>query len=65
MANTSILNIIIGKFCHKKKPCPIILFKIDKSSKVDFYHTILPSGLIIYLWVKRDGESSFDTKEIA
>ena len=41
MASTSIFDIIVDKYCYKKKPYPIILLKIDKSSKVDFYYTIL------------------------
>ena len=49
MASASILGIIIGKFCHKKKLYLVILFEIDKSLKVDFYYTILLFGLIIYL----------------
>ena len=49
VANIGILSIIISKFCYKKKLCLIILFKFDKSLKVDFYHTILSLSLAIYL----------------
>ena len=52
LANASILGIIVGKFRHEKKLCPIILFKVNKSLKVDFYCIILPLNLAVYLWVK-------------
>ena len=49
VADASIFGIIIGKFRHKKKPCPIILIEIDKGLKIDFYHTNLLFGLTICL----------------
>ena len=64
MANASILGIVIGKLCHGKKPCPIILFKVDKDSEVSFYLTILPFGLTFRLWVEGNGEFPLDAKEI-
>ena len=65
MASASIFGIIIGKFRHRKKPCLVILFKIDKNLKVDFYYTILPFGLTVHLWVEGSGESLLNAKEIA
>ena len=47
-----------------KKSCPVILFEIDKSSKIGFYYTILPFDLTIYLWVESSGEFLLDAKEI-
>ena len=47
VVNASIFNIIIGKFYYKKKLCPVILFKINKNSKISFHYIILPFGLII------------------
>ena len=52
MANASIFYIIMGKFCYWEKSCSVILFKVNKNSKVDFYHTILPLGLAIYLKIE-------------
>ena len=49
VASASILGIIIGKFYHKKKPYPVILFEIDKDSKIGFYFIILPFGLTVCL----------------
>ena len=49
MANASIPGIIIGKFCHEKKLCPIILLKVDKNLEVGFYCTILSFGLTVHL----------------
>ena len=60
----SILGIIIGKFCYKKKPCLVILFKINKGLKVRFYYTILLFDLTVCLWIKGVGESPLNTKEI-
>ena len=41
VANTNIFGIIISKLYYKKKPYSIILFKINKSSNIDFYYNIL------------------------
>ena len=41
MVSASILSIIIGKFCYRKKLCPVILFEIDEGSKINFYYIIL------------------------
>ena len=54
VAGASIFDIIIGKLCTKKKPCPIVLFDIDKSSKVGFYYAVLLFSLAIYLKKKGD-----------
>ena len=49
MASASIFGVIIGKFNYEKKLCLVILFEVNKGSKVGFYYIILPFGLIIYL----------------
>ena len=49
MASASIFGIVMGKFRHGKKLCPIILLKVDKSLKIDFYYAILPFSLTVYL----------------
>ena len=64
MANTGIFGVIVGKLRHEKKPCLIILLKVDKSSKVGFYYTILAFGLTVCLWVEGDGEYLLDAKKI-
>ena len=65
VTGTSILGIIIGKFCYKKKLYPVIVFEIFKSLKINFYYTILPFDLTVCLWAKGNREFWFDTKEIA
>ena len=45
VAGTNIFGIIIGKFYYKKKLCLIILFKIDKASKIGVNCAILSLGL--------------------
>ena len=52
IANVDIFGIIISKFCHKKKLYLIILFKVDKSSKIGFHCGILLFNLIIYLKIE-------------
>ena len=49
MASASIFDIIIGKFCYKKKLYLIILFKVDKNLEINFYYTILPLSLVVHL----------------
>ena len=60
MTGADILGIIISKLHHKKKPCPIILFEIDKNPKVGFYCAILPLSLAVCLQVESVGESLLD-----
>ena len=52
MSSASIFGIILSKFRHKKKPYSIILFKVVKGSKVDFYYIILPFCLTSHLRVE-------------
>ena len=65
VADTGILGVVVGKLRYKKKPCPIILLKVDKGLKVGFHCTILPFGLTIRLSVEGGGESLLDAKKIA
>lgn len=64
MTGARIFGIIVGKFSDKKKPCLIIIFKIDKYSKVNLYNIILSLNLAICLLIKGDRESSLDVKKI-
>ena len=52
MTGASIFSIVIGKLNHWQQPCSIILFFIDKCSKVRFYYAILSLSLAIYLGVE-------------
>ena len=65
VAGTSIFGIVIDKLCYKKKPCSIILLEVDKGLEANFYHTILPLNLVIYLRIEGSEESPFDAKKIA
>ena len=47
-----ILDIIINKLYHKKKLYLIILFKVIKDLKTNFYYIILFFNLAIYLKIK-------------
>ena len=50
--SASIFSIDASKPCYKKRSCPIILFKINKSSKIGVYFAILPLNLAIYLRIE-------------
>ena len=52
MAGASVFGIVIGKLRHKKKPCPIILLKVDKGLEVNFHHIFLLLSLAVYLQVE-------------
>ena len=64
VAGAGIFGIVIGKLRHKKKPCLIILLKIDKGLEIGFHHTILPLCLIVCLRVENSREFLFNAKEI-
>ena len=63
--NIDIFSVIIGKLYHKKKLCPIILLKVDKSLEVGFYCIILSLSLAVYLQVKSGKKFLLDIEEIA
>ena len=63
--STGILDIVIGKLRHKKKPCPIIPLKVDKGLEIGFHHTILFFSLAVRLRVEGGKKSLLDTKKIA
>ena len=47
ISNTSIFGVIIDQLSYKKKLYLIILFKINKSSKIGLYYIILFLSLAI------------------
>ena len=65
VANTSILGIVISKLRYGKKPCPIILLKVDKGLEVSFHRIILSLSLAVHLRVEGDREPPLDAKGIA
>ena len=60
VAGANILGIIIGKLCHGKKLCLIILLKVDKGSEIGFYFTILFLCLIVHLRLEGGGKFLLD-----
>ena len=64
MAGASIFSIIVSKLYHEKKPCPIILLKVDKNLKIGFHYTNLSLCLAVCLQVEGSEESMLDIKEI-
>ena len=53
IANMIIFDIIINKLPYKKELYLIILFDINKDSKIDFHYTIPFLNLTIYLKIER------------
>ena len=65
VADASILGVVIGKLHYGKKPCLIILFKVDKGLAIDFFYIILPFDLTICLWIEGGGKSPLYAEKIA
>ena len=63
VAGVGILDIVVGKFYYRKKPCLVILFKIDKDLKVGFHCTILPFDLTVRLWMEGGGKFLLDIEK--
>lgn len=60
-----IIRIIVSKFSYKIESDLIVLFVIDKSSKICLYYAILPFSLPTSLRVKSSRESLVDLKKVA
>lgn len=52
IASIYIFSIIVSKLHHKNKLYLIILFKVNKKPKIDFYYAILFLDLSIYLRIE-------------
>ena len=65
VTSASIFGIIISELRHQKKPGLVILFKVNKGSKICLYCAVLSFHLPVCLRVKCSGESFFDFKEEA
>ncbi len=64
MTDAGIFCIIVSKFSYKNGSGPIILFVIDKSSKIGLYCIVLPFCLAISLRVEPGEELLLDLKEV-
>ena len=49
---TTIFRIVVYKLRYQSKPYIVILFKVNKSSEIHIYGTILTFGLIFNLKIK-------------
>ena len=65
VAGACILGVVISKLSYWQEPCPIILLKIDKDSKISFHCAVLPLRLAVCLRVKGNGEPPLDAKKVA
>lgn len=64
MTNIFIFGIIINKLGYKQKSSSIILFLINKNTKISFCYTVLPLSLIVYLWIKYSKKLLFNIKKV-
>ena len=60
-----IFSVVICELGHWQVLCPIILFKVDKDSKVYLYGTVLPLRLSVCLRIKSNGKPPFDAEKVA
>lgn len=60
-----IFGIVIRKLSYWQLPCPIILFEINKGSKLGLHYTILPLVLTVSLRIDDSIEALLDAEEIA
>ena len=65
MINPGIFHISVSKFSFKKESGLIVLFIINKSSKIGLYHIVLLFCLAISLRMESSRESSLNFKKIA
>lgn len=63
MVSTRIFCFVVYKFCHREKPCLVILLLIDKSLEKDFFDIVLPLCMTIYLRIKGCKQLLLDSKK--
>ena len=64
MTGVCILGIVVRKLGHWQKSYLVILFKVDKGSKICLYCTVLAFGLTVYLRVERGRKFLFNSEEV-
>ena len=64
VGNACIFCIVISKLGHWQEPCLIVLFKIDKGSKVNLHGTVLLFRLAVGLGVESCRKLLLDLEEI-
>lgn len=64
VANACICDIVISKLGHKPESSSIVLFKINKCSKIWLYDAIFLLCLTVGLKIKGDEEFLFNAEEI-
>ena len=65
MAGACILGVIISKLGYWQESWLIILFEVDKISKIGLYGTILLFCLIVCLRMEGNREFPLDAKKVA
>ena len=64
MTSACILGVIVRKLGHRQESCPVILFEVDKGSKVCHHRAVLLFGLTVRLRMERGGKSPFNSEEV-
>ena len=62
--HASVFCVIISVFRHGQESHPVVLFVINKDSKVSFYCTVLLLSLVVGLRVKGSREPPFDAQKV-
>ena len=64
MGGACIFGIVISELGYWQELCPIILFEVDKSSKVGLYGAVLPFHLAVHLRIKCGREPLLDAQKV-
>ena len=64
LTRTGILEVVVGKLCHREKLCLVILLLIYENTKVSFHGAVLLFFLIVCLRVIWGRELSLDAEEV-
>ena len=65
MANIYILGVVVSKLGYRQEPYLIILFKIDKGSRIGLYDAVLLLRLTVYLRMERSEKPLLNAEKVA
>ena len=65
MAGARTLGVVVGELVYRKEPCSIVLFKVNKSPKVNLHSVVLLFCLTVCLRMERSREPPFNAKKVA
>ena len=65
VTGAGVFRIVIGKFSHRKEPCPVVLLEVDEGSELGLHCAVLSLCLAVGLRMEGGGESLLDAWEVA